>query len=249
MKLDPLALLGNAINHLKANPEGHVIVAVTQFVLVNVMTFAFIFCGMCGGMFLAVPAAIATAGSGGSPEDAEALIALSSLLVYPLIFGAMMLILPVVMMLYVGYQCAALDEVDGKEKVNLVKVGSVLTSAVGAIIAITLLQCGASLVGVMLCYVGVFITALPFKWAHLIRYDRKVGTMDALGFAWDGFMANPTAHFVAMAVEVVLSMVLAYIPLIGPLIMWPVLAIFDAMAYREVYPREGSLPATTTTPA
>ncbi|MBM4368263.1 MAG: hypothetical protein FJ102_18770 [Deltaproteobacteria bacterium] len=245
MKLDPLALLGHAINHLKANPEGHVLVAVSQFVLVNVMTFAFIFCGLCGGLFVAVPATIAAAGSGASSQDAEAIMALSSLLVYPLIFGAVLLILPIVTMLYVGYQCAALDEIDGKDKVKLAKVGSVLTSAVGAIVAITLLQCGASLVGVMLCYVGVFLTALPFKWAHLIRYDRKVGTMDALGLAWDGFMANPTAHFAAMAVEMVLSMVLAYIPLIGPMVLWPVVAVFDAMAYREVYPRG----ATATTPA
>lgn len=242
MKLDHLALLGCAVNHLKANPGGHVLVAVTQFVLVNAMTFAVICCGLCGGMFVAVPAAIAPAASS---QDAASVVAQSSLLLYPLIFGAMLLIVPIIAMLYVGYQCAVLDEVDGKGKVNLAKVGGVLTSAVAAIVAITLLQCGASLVGVMFCYVGVFLTALPFKWAHLIRYDRKVGTMDALGLAWDGFMANPAAHFGAFAVQMVLSMVLAYIPLIGPMLVWPVLAVFDAMAYREVYPRG----ATTTSPA
>ncbi len=250
VKIDPVALLSRTLEHLRANPEGHVLMGVAQFVLVNLLTFGMICCGMCGGMFVAVPAAIASAAAGADPDAAGGVATAASLLVYPLMGLGMVAILPAITLVYASYQVAVLDEVDGKGKVSLGKVGGVLTGSLGALLGITLLQCGASMVGVMLCYVGIFLTALPLKFVHLVRHDRQVGVMDAVGIAWDGFRAEPATHAAVFVTEIVMSMVLAYIPLIGPMILWPTMAVFDSMAYRALYPVGAAAApvATATTP-
>ena len=252
VKIDPVALFTRTLEHLRAQPEGHVVVGVAQFVFVNVLTFGMIFCGMCAGMFVAVPTILASAAAGADPDAAGGVAGLVTLLVYPLMGLGMLAILPVITTVYAGYQVAVLDEVDGKGKVSIGKVGGILTGSLGALFALTLLQCGASMVGIMLCYVGIFLTALPMKFVQLIRHDRQVGVMDAVAIAWDGFWADPGSHALVFVTETVTAMVLAYIPLIGPMILWPVISVFDALAYRVVYPAgEGTAPgvATTTTPA
>lgn len=246
MKVDPGKLLARTFEHLRANPEGHVLVAVVQFVLVNVLTFGMIFCGMCGGLLVAVPAAIAAGASGADPDAAGGIVTLASLAIYPLLGLGMVAIMPAITVLYVGYQAAVLDEIDGKGRVTIARVGSSLSAALGAIVALTLLQCGASVVGVMLCYVGIFLTALPLKFVHLVRHERQLGVMDAIGIAWDRFTADPASHALVFVVEMVISMVLVYIPLVGPMVLWPTMAVFDALAYRELFPAEpAAVPATT----
>jgi hypothetical protein len=245
VKLDPAALLTRTFEHLKRAPEGHVLVGITQFVLINVFTFGLIFCGMCGGFLVMIPAMGAAAASGADPEAAEGLVALLSLLVYPLLGLLFALLVPALTMVYSAYGAATLDEVDGKAKVSLGAVGSILAGSVGGLLLITAIQCSASVVGLLLCYVGIFLTALPFRWAFLIKHDRRVGTMDALGLAWDGFRADPASHAVVFVMQVIISLVLAYIPLLGPMIVWPVIAVFDAIAYRTLNPATLS----STTPA
>ena len=239
VKIDPIALLTRTADHLRAHPNGHIAVGIGQFVISTAVAMLAICGGLGGSLVIGVASAILAAASDGGAG--QVLATLVSLLIYPFMFFGMLLILPPLVLVYLGYQSATLDEVDGKEDVTIGKVIAIVTGSVGALLALVAVLCGLNLVGVMMCYVGVFFTALPFRYAHLIRYDRKVGVGEALGLAWRGFMAEPGTHAIIFVVEMVISMVLAYIPLIGPAIVWPVLSVFDTLAYRELYPAEGAI--------
>lgn len=236
MKIDPIPLLTRTVDHLRAHPEGHIQLAIAQFALVVGVTFVSICAGVGGSLLFGIAGALLSAGS-----DGDGLGGLLVLLFYPLMAFIMLLVLPPLTMLYFGYQSATLDEIDGKDAVSIGRVITLVTGSLGALAGLVAVGCGMSLLGLMLCYVGIFITSLPFKFAHLIRHDRQVGLGEALGLAWRGFMADPGSHAVIMVVEFVFAMVLSYIPLIGPMVLWPVLSVFDAMAYRELYPREGAV--------
>lgn len=240
MKIDAIALLTQTVEHLKANSKGHIEVAIAQFVGTMLLTFVW----MCAGGVLVV-----AGGLGGAVLDValggEGIGTLLGLLSYPLMFLLLALTLPILVVLYFGYQSATLDEVDGKGPVSIRGVFGIISASAGALILLTALSCGMSMVGVLFCYVGMFVTALPFKFAHLIRHERGVSLGAALGLAWRGFTAAPLDHFVVMIVEFVVTMVLAYIPLIGGMILWPVVSVFDVLAYRVLHPKDEGAHAPT----
>lgn len=236
MKIDPIPLLTRTVDHLRAHPEGHIQVALAQFGLMLGVTFGSICAGVGGSLLFGIAGALLSGG-----DDGGGLGGLLMLLIYPMMGMVVLLVMPPLMMLYFGYQSATLDEIDGKEPVSIRRVFGLVMGSLGAFVALAGVGCGMSLLGLMLCCVGIFLTSLPFKFAHLIRHDRQVDLGEALGLGWRGFMADPGSHAVVMVVEMVLAMVLSYIPLVGPALLWPVLAVFDSLAYRELYPREGAV--------
>lgn len=236
MKIDAIALLTKTVDHLKANAKGHIEVAIAQFVFTLLLTFGWI----CLGGF-----AMIGGGIGGAVIDGalggEGLGTLLGLLGYALFFVSFALVLPILIVLYFGYQSATLDEVDGKGPVSIRGVWGIITASIGALFALTAVSCGMSLVGVLFCYIGMFVTTLPFKFAHLIRHERGASLGEALGLSWRGFTAAPLDHLVVAIVEFIVIMVLAYIPLIGSMLVWPVVSVFDVLAYRVLHPKDEGL--------
>lgn len=224
MNYDPIKVVSETFTHLGQKPAGHVKVALTMFLLLQGMVFGL----MCLGSFGLVGGMAATKG------DAGAQLGLM-LLFYVAIFGMFAMMMPPLMLYYYGYQKATLDEVDGKGDVT---VGAVFAHATGALLpllALMAIQCGVGIAGMLLCYVGVFVTSVPLRFAALLHADRGVGVMEAVGLAWEGFWAQPGAHLKSMLVVMVLAMLLSYIPFIGPMLSWPVLAVYEARSYRAIH--------------
>lgn len=228
MNYEPLKIVGETFEHLRQKPVGHVKVALLQFVAIQVVVWTTV----CLGMFAAIGALVATEGN----EGAQALVMLG---VWGGIFGLMFLLLPPLMLFYYGYQAATLAEVDGVEDVSPGAVFTHVKTMAVAMIGMMVIQCGLGAVGLMMCYVGAIFTSLPLRYAFLLKVDRNLGVMDAIAAAWEGFWAKPGAHFASFGTVFVLAMVLSYIPLIGPLIAWPVLAVFEAKSFRKLYGKNG----------
>jgi hypothetical protein len=239
VKYDPLAILSATFDHLRENPVGHIKLSLVLFFVLQGVIWG----TMCFGGFGMVAGLIATDG------DKDAQLALM-MLFYLGIFGILCVLLPPVMFFYYGYQKATLDEVDGKGPVGPGVAAKAAMSMLGAIIPLMAVQCGASIVGMLMCYVGVFFTSVPLRYAFLIKADRDVPVMDAVALAWEGFWAKPGAHLLSMLVVFLVAMVFSYIPLVGPMIVWPMMAVFEAKSYRALYGGPGAVSeAALGTPA
>ena len=228
MNDDPLKIVGETFEHLRLKPVGHAKVAILQFVSIQFIVWTTV----CLGMFAAIGALVATDGN----EGAQAVVMLG---VWGGIFGLMFLLLPPLMLFLYGYQAATLAEVDGIEDVGPGAVFRQIRLMAMAMLGMMVIQCGLGMVGLMMCYIGAIFTALPLRYAFLLKVDRHLSVMDAIAAAWEGFWAKPGAHFASFGTVFVLSMILSYIPLIGPLIAWPVLAVFEAKSFRKLYGKNG----------
>lgn len=233
MNYDPIKVAGETFEHLRQKPMGHVKVSLLMFVGLQVIVWGMV----CFGMFGMVGGLVATEGN----EKAQVVM---MLMFYVAIFGMAFVLVPPLLFYYYGYQKATLDEIDGKGEVGPGAVFGNIGALLVPISGLMLVQCGAGFVGLLMCYVGAFFTTIPLRYAFFLKVDREISVMDAIALAWEGFWGNPWDHAKAMGTVMVLSMVLSYIPLVGPMILWPVLAVFEAKTYRAIYgpPASAALP-------
>lgn len=222
MNYDTIKILGDTLEHLRRRPLGHLKVAVLEFVMIQFLV-----------LFLMLLAFGGVAGvSATSDGDPQPLVVLAASVGFATLFGAF--IMPLALFGW-GYHAATLDELDGKGDVSVGRVLSRVGGVALAGLSLMVVQCGLGVVGLCFCYIGAFVTTLPLRYAFLLRVDRGLTVTEAVMTAWNGFWAHPGPHFKAMLATLVLTMVLSYIPLIGTMLLLPVLAVFEVRSYRVIH--------------
>lgn len=225
MRIDLARVLNDTLRHLQAHPTGHVAFGLVATVVLQV-----------SGIVLGVgSSAAASLGSLSTmvfgPAGLLGIVVGGALFVIG--FAALMWFTSIAFM---AYQKATLDEVDGRADVALRTLRGALVGSMGLVIALSLAQCGLGLLGLMLCYVGTFITSVPFRFAWLLAVERQLGAVDALAAAWRTFWASPADHLVSFGLMMVVMMTLGSIPVVGLLVAWPFYAVAEAYTFRQLFP-------------
>jgi hypothetical protein len=120
------------------------------------------------------------------------------------------------------------------EKLTVSSSFSAMGQDLGAQFAYLLLSGAIVTLGVTLCYVpGLVAQAmLMFAWPAIVIHRMPVGR--AISWSVGHSMAHPAWHLGLWAVNLVMSMVLPYIPFLGYLLLFTVHPLFVLMAYRAV---------------
>lgn len=234
----PIDTLQATAKHLQDHMKGHAIMGIAwffgiQFFVWGLMIIMWV--GMFGGIALA-----------SQSEELGGVAMLGMIGVGALFYMAFIL---AVMMVMFGYQKAALKEIDGEGEVSLGGVFSGALASIGTIVALGFVNSFLSIVGLCMCYVGIFVTVVPLRFAFLLTVDKGLGLTDALALAWTTFWSRPADHFLCFLTEMGVSLVLSLIPLIGPVVALPAIVVFDVKSYRTFFPKDGEALVTSTTPA
>ncbi|GDX80414.1 hypothetical protein LBMAG42_22250 [Deltaproteobacteria bacterium] len=234
----PIDTLQATAKHLQDNIKGHAIMGIAWFFGIQFFVWGLMivmFVGMFGGIAIT------------SQSEELGGVAMLGVIGVGVLFY-MAFILAIMMVMY-GYQRAALKEIDGEGDVTFGGVFSGALACIGTIIALGFVNSFLSIVGILMCYVGIFVTVVPLRFTFLLTVDKGLGLTDAMSLAWSTFWARPADHFICFLTEMGISLVLSLIPLIGPMIALPAIVVFDVKSYRAFFPREGGSAAMSTTPA
>ncbi len=126
----------------------------------------------------------------------------------------------------------------GEGKLEFKSVFSSIRQDMGSVCFILACTTIASMIGVCFCYVGALVPAVLFGFAPAMVAIHRAGAIDALRRCARGAMANPMQHLIFAAANLGVSLVAAYIPVIG---MMFVMAL-QVRAYRSLY-GDGAAPA------
>lgn len=234
----PIDTLQATAKHLQDHIKGHAIMGITWFFGIQFFVWGLMivmFVGMFGGIAVS-----------SQSEELGGVTMLAMMGVGALIYLGFIL---AIMMVMYGYQGAALKEIDGEGEVTLGAVFGGALASIGTIIALGLVNSFLSMLGILMCYVGVFVTVVPLRFTFLLTVDKGLGLTDAMALAWSTFWSRPTDHFLCFLTEMAVSLVLSLIPLIGPIIALPAIVVFDVKSYRAFFPKDGGTVLTSTTPA
>ncbi len=231
MRLDLSRVLQDTLRHLQAHPSGHIAFGLVATVVLQA-------CGMglgLGGSAAVWLGSLATMVFG--PAGLLGIVVGGAFFV--LGFAALMWLTSAAFM---AYQKATLDEVDGRGDVALGTLRGALLGSVGLLCALSLVQCGLGLAGLCLCYVGIFVTSVPFRFAWLLAVERQLGLADALAAAWTAFWEAPADHLISYGLMMLVMMTLGSVPLVGLLVAWPFFAVAEAFTFRQLFPRGADAP-------
>ncbi len=156
------------------------------------------------------------------------------LLGYGILMGGMLLIQPLMM----GYLRFVLLLVRKEEP----KLGELMWSLkrLPRVIALMVIQMTLSFVAAMFCYLPVFIVmgALFFAWPLMI--DRDLGAIASIKASWDMARSRLMELTLLVFLLFMMSMVMAYVPLVGPVIMFAVWITLQVVAYEDLRQRDAA---------
>lgn len=120
------------------------------------------------------------------------------------------------------------------EKLGISSSFSSMGQDLGAQFAYVLLAGAIVTVGVMMCYVPGLLAQgmLIFAWPAIVVHRMPVGR--AISWSVSHAMAHPAWHLGLWAVNLVMMMVLPYIPIVGYLLLFTVHPLYVLLAYRAV---------------
>lgn len=219
-------LMGGLGFFLVAMPVGMLLGFVAVFVMYGVMI---------GGSLLSFVAGAAVGGGTGE-DELGAIIGMfgsmgSMLLAFVALFALIGLVGAALAPLSASLVRAVAAHQRGEKPLELSSAFSTFSEAMWPAILTTGLVTVATIFGAMFCYVGALVPALLFGFAPYVAYLHKKGGFEALRISARHAMAAPGDHFLFILVYFGMSMVAAYIPVLGHAF----LVAMMVRAYRRMY--------------
>ena len=222
------------LRYFQTHWQEHALPAVIQLLVTLTAVFTGIFVAMFGGM------ASALVGSTMKQRGIEGDWILALLIPVIWMFVAAVVVLAV-MPLSVGYARASLRSVRGTP----IQLGDLLWGyrRLGSVILLRGLVTTAAGVGTLFCIVPGIVIGWMFAYASFCLGEREQGAIDAMGASWRLARGHFASLVVWELVVVGVSLVAAFIPFVGNLLVIPISVTMRAVVYDLTTRREG-LPAT-----
>jgi len=119
----------------------------------------------------------------------------------------------------------------GEKELDLAGVFSSIGQDVPKVIAIGMMLSSMSMMGLCMCYLPALAVPVVFGFATSLVAIHRMSAFQGVKTAWSHFMAHLPWHATFGAIYVGLSMVAAYVPVLGPAF----LLALHTRAYRKVF--------------
>lgn len=190
-------------------------------------------------IFLSIGALVAAVFVGMVPglilED-EGVMALGMMAVY--VVGLLLLVVSQMVImppLQASLGRAMLEHVrDGENKLGFGAAFSSWREDIFKVLGVFALQTILAMIGLVLCYFPVFLAALVSGFALPAVIVHRLSPVEAMRLSISHTIEHPTWHLGYFGVLFGISMFLAYVPLIGPMISIPFVLAFQLRAYVAV---------------
>jgi uncharacterized membrane protein len=113
---------------------------------------------------------------------------------------------------------------------------STLRQDMGSVILAQLLLSLVVSIGLLFCYIPGIVLAVALGWAIPLVVLRRVAPVDALKASWAVFSANAAWHVVFVLVTIAIALVCELIPIVGIMVLYPVVFMFQLLAFRALFP-------------
>lgn len=236
------ALYGETFQDLTQNIQGYLMVGLALIAVVMPVSFLVGFVGvfvMYAAMGAGIVASVAGGGAIGDAtgdRDLGGLVAgvgsIGAIIVGFLVFFALIAVMSALFApLSASLYRAVAAHQRGETPLTFGGAFSTVKQDIVPTAMVLLLVTGASFLGVMFCYVGVFVPMVLFSFAFMMVALHRKGALEALRISARHAMARPSEHLVYVLAVFGTSLVAAYIPLLGPMF----LIALNVRAYRKMF--------------
>jgi hypothetical protein len=169
--------------------------------------------------------ALGTVLSGGNPDSLEFLAPILG------VEALMLLLAPISFVLQVGAARSVWWHISGKEEITFSTALAATRVRMGQSIIYGVITISLSILGVLACYLPVFLVMMLSHLALAILVVEDVSAMQAYKRAFRLFRDEPGYHFKVCGLGVLVEMAILQIPIVGWLIGYPTGATVHLLAY------------------
>jgi len=215
--------LAGAVDHLKNNWQAHIPPGLVFVVATMVMALGFTAVMVVLGGVVGFLAAVV--------QD-ERVVLIAAIIGGIAFFAAIIVMTVLIQPLWMAYVRYTIHLLRGeKPELGELAWGYKHIAPVTGLIALTM---AATFIAMLFCYFPGFLVAAALYFAMPVMADRECGPIEAIKASWELVKANFLDVFVLMLVVMVGSMVLSYVPFIGPMAMIIVFVVIQSVAYVQL---------------